>query len=451
MSEESRRSSHAGVMSVCIVTLLVFVGLAQRNAAQAPVTLPSPATVNVDFREHVLPILESKCFSCHGPRQQQAGLRLDLRQNALRGGDYGPVIVPENSAESKLIVRVSGPTAGLQMPPTGALEPDEIGLLRAWIDQGAEMPGRAIDSPIVPRVTAPNVATFLDAIHRKDDAAVGPAMHADPTLVRAVDASGATALMHAAYAGTLEMVEALLAAGADAKCANGRQVTPLHWAVAEPAKVRALLGAGADVNATTVDGRTPLHIAALRSDGAAVVRLLLDAGANVDATTVVGNTPLFSAASGSIDIARMLLDSGANPNATAKNGATPLFIAALRNSGVVSLLVDRGANVKAATKRGETPLALAATHGDIGAVRLLLAKGADVNSVDYRGYTPLMCAAYYDRATPELMRLLLDRGADVFVTGEGETPISIAAKRGENEVTRLLRDEAARRQFHERQ
>lgn len=423
----------------------------QGDTEQTPIALPPPAPVTVDFREHILPILESKCFACHGPRQQEAGLRLDLRQNALRGGAYGPVILPGKSAESTLILRVSGPTAGLQMPPTGALEAEEIGLLRAWIDQGAEMPGRAIGPELVASATHPKVTAFFDAIQRKDNAAVRTAMQADRTLGNAAEASGATALMRAAYAGTIEMVTALLEAGADVNGANARRSTALHWAVADPAKVRALLLAGAEVNATTVDGRTALHIAALRSDGAPIVRSLLAAGANVDAITITGNTPLFSAASSSVDTARILLDHGANPNATSKIGATPLFVAALTNSGVMPLLIERGANVKAATKRGDTALALAAHHGDIDAVRLLLDKGTDVNSVDSRGYTPLMHAAYYDRATPALIRLLLDRGANVLVTGGGETPIGIAAKRGENDVTRLLREHAARGQLRERQ
>jgi ankyrin repeat protein len=58
---------------------------------------------------------------------------------------------------------------------------------------------------------------------------------------------------------------------------------------------------------------------------------------------------------------------------------------------------------------------------------------------EHRGYTPLMHAAYCDEASVELIRLLLAKGADVNATGEDETALSLAAKRGETEVTRLLR------------
>src|SRR5229473_8511573 len=129
----------------CLVVAVLWVTLIHGFKAQNSANLPTPATVTVDYEQHVKPILASKCFGCHGPTQQQSGLRLDLRQNALRGGDYGVVIVPGKSAESKLILRLAGPTAGLQMPPTGALPPEYIAMLRAWIDQGAEMPGRATE------------------------------------------------------------------------------------------------------------------------------------------------------------------------------------------------------------------------------------------------------------------------------------------------------------------
>ena len=106
--------------------------------AQAEVKLPPAATYRIDFDKHVKPILAERCFSCHGARQQQSGLRLDKRQNALRGGDYGPVIIAGKSAESKLIRKLVDGDGGMVMPPTGALSAEEIGILRAWIDQGGE-------------------------------------------------------------------------------------------------------------------------------------------------------------------------------------------------------------------------------------------------------------------------------------------------------------------------
>ena len=107
--------------------------------AQTPQTsLPPVANTKVDYEKDVKPILAQNCYSCHGDAVQQSGLRLDLRQNALRGGDYGPVIIPGKSAESKLIKRVVDGDGAMQMPPSGPLSPEDIGILRAWIDQGVE-------------------------------------------------------------------------------------------------------------------------------------------------------------------------------------------------------------------------------------------------------------------------------------------------------------------------
>src|SRR5207245_123107 len=110
------------------LTFLLPLAILSGLQAQSTTKLPAPAKLAVDYTQHVKPILAAKCFACHGKKQQQSGLRLDLRQNALRGGDYGAVIVPGNSAESKLILRVSGPDAGLQMPPTGALPTEDIAI-----------------------------------------------------------------------------------------------------------------------------------------------------------------------------------------------------------------------------------------------------------------------------------------------------------------------------------
>ena len=393
----------------------------------------------IDYDRHVKPILTEKCFSCHGPAQQQSGLRLDLRQNALRGGDYGVVIVPGKSAESKLITRLTGSNAGLQMPPTGPLPPEEIATLRTWIDQGAEMPGRATSYAEHKKTTEPKVQSFLYAIHRHDRSAVGQALKLDPSLARSTDARGSTPLMHAAYAGSIELMRTLLAAGAEVKARNDRKASALHWAVADASKVKLLIASGAELDAKTVEGRTSLYLAAMQPAGTGIAQILLDAGADPNAATLTGTTPIFVAAVSSIETLRLLLARGADAKAKTATGATALMAAASK-PGAIALLIASGADVKARTKRGETALAMASNYGDLEAVKLLIEKGADVNSVDYRGYTPLMHAAYREDAPVELIRLLLEKGADVKATGEGETALSLAAKRGETETTRLLRE-----------
>ena len=92
----------------------------------------------VDFARDVAPLL-ARCVTCHGPQVQQNGLRLDDRESALKGGKTGPVILPGRGAASRLILRVSGAKGLMAMPPTGEkLTPQEVVLLRYWIDQGAK-------------------------------------------------------------------------------------------------------------------------------------------------------------------------------------------------------------------------------------------------------------------------------------------------------------------------
>jgi ankyrin repeat protein len=395
----------------------------------------------VDYDRDVRPILAANCFGCHGPRQQQSGLRLDLRQNAMRGGDYGVVIVPGNAAESKLIKRLVGPDAGLQMPPTGPLPQHEIDVLRAWVDQGAEMPGRAVDTAVAARETPAAVTRIIDAIRDHDLRRVKTLLLDDPSLATSADGFGSTVLMHSAAGGSIGIMQALIEAGADVNAKNQRGATALHWAVGDAPKTKLLLLNGAAVNAKTVEGRTPLYAAATLPAGAATMRHLLEAGADVHAATLPGVTPLFPAVNSSVEMTRLLLDKGADPNHATLSGVTPILYT--RDAAVVELLVARGADVRARSKIGETALMDAAARGDLAAARLLLARGAEVNAADHRGYTPLLFAAQFDGDAADLVRLLLDRGADVQATAEGETALSLAAKRGETPVTKLLRAAAA--------
>src|SRR5207248_371903 len=231
------------------------------SLAFAETKLPPSANRKVDFQKDIQPILSVKCHSCHGEDVQQSGLRLDKRQNALRGGDYGPVINPGNSADSKLIRRLVNGDGGLQMPPTGPLSDEEIGILRAWIDQGAEfrieVAAEATAKPVDPKLAA-----LITAVRSGDTKAVGKLIAASPELVNAHDRAGATPLHHAAGFGNIATMKLLLEHGADVNAVNKRKSTPLFWSQYDEAKVRFLLERGANVNARNVDGRYPIYQAA---------------------------------------------------------------------------------------------------------------------------------------------------------------------------------------------
>lgn len=106
--------------------------------------LPPAAARPVDFAKDIQPILVRSCYSCHGPEKQKGDLRWDDKASAFRPGDNGPHFIPGQSAESRVVQLIAGLEPDSLMPPKGEpLTPAEIGLIRAWIDQGANWPESA--------------------------------------------------------------------------------------------------------------------------------------------------------------------------------------------------------------------------------------------------------------------------------------------------------------------
>ena len=101
-------------------------------------TLPPPANHKIDFAKEIKPIFEASCVKCHGRGRTKGDLSIESRDTLLKGGESGPAIVPGKSEESRVIELVAGLDPDSVMPQKGKrLTPEQIGLLRAWIDQGA--------------------------------------------------------------------------------------------------------------------------------------------------------------------------------------------------------------------------------------------------------------------------------------------------------------------------
>jgi hypothetical protein len=152
---------------------------------------PASTQKGLTYAKDIRPILETSCLGCHGEQRHKGGLRLDSLEAALKGGEDGPVIVPRKSAESQMVIAVSrldkdkamppefkprgpggpgggpggqggpggpggqgnaspgglGPGSGGPPgpggrggfgPPPKPLTAEQVGLIRAWIDQGAK-------------------------------------------------------------------------------------------------------------------------------------------------------------------------------------------------------------------------------------------------------------------------------------------------------------------------
>ncbi len=131
---------------VAFPLFVLTVPLLLYSADEISQKLPRTSAEKIDFIKHIQPIFRAKCYSCHGNEEQEGGLRLDISQRGLEGGDSGRAIVPKNIAESPLLLRSARVGDDEPMPPEDEgtpLTPAEVSLLRAWIEQGAVWPESA--------------------------------------------------------------------------------------------------------------------------------------------------------------------------------------------------------------------------------------------------------------------------------------------------------------------
>jgi serine/threonine-protein phosphatase 6 regulatory ankyrin repeat subunit B len=210
--------------------------------------------------------------------------------------------------------------------------------------------------------------------------------------VNAKASSGYTALMAASQNGHLEVVQALLAAKADANAKSRDDGTTALIIASQKGHlkiVQALLAANADVNARMNDGGTAL-MAASAFDRPEVVKVLLAAKADVNAKRNDGFTALmFASQKGCQGIVQLLKEAGAGQPTTQEVPTT----AAAAQAGQCRSLLD------------------AAFEGDLASVKAQLADRADVNNTDYSGRTALMHASL--KGHSEIVRALLAANARV--------------------------------------
>jgi hypothetical protein len=153
-------SAAATSWAVMALTRALPVGPAPGEPAAARPMPPVPLSESarkVDFARQVKPLLERSCVGCHSGERPRSLFRVNSRAALLRGGASGAAaVVPGQSEKSPLIDYVSGKVPESEMPPKAvrerfpALTADEVGLLRTWIDQGAEWPAGVL--PTSPKI-----------------------------------------------------------------------------------------------------------------------------------------------------------------------------------------------------------------------------------------------------------------------------------------------------------
>lgn len=136
------------VSSVCGCALMAVCAMAEDKKPSYDVTQLPPAAskTGVTYADDIQPIFAKSCFPCHGPKtpKPKGKLRLDTLALVMKGGEDGPAVVPKDIANSPLLGDVAhlGDDDDYMPPPKAkkfhALSKDQIGLIRAWIEQGAK-------------------------------------------------------------------------------------------------------------------------------------------------------------------------------------------------------------------------------------------------------------------------------------------------------------------------
>lgn len=111
---------------------------ADLTSAEVIAKLPPAANRPVDFAKDIKPLFEASCIQCHAKGKAKGGLSLETREALLKGGKAGASVVPGKGAESLIVHLVAGSDPDNVMPMKGTRwTPEQVGLLRAWVDQGA--------------------------------------------------------------------------------------------------------------------------------------------------------------------------------------------------------------------------------------------------------------------------------------------------------------------------
>ena len=277
-----------------------------------------------------------------------------------------------------------------------------------------------------------------------------------------------TPLHGALYKGYLSIVLLLLGRGADPEARDHNDQTALHTASSHGYAdvVRSLIDCSADLNAKChgrVDdgihvGWTPLH-AAIYEEHRDIALLLLKGGADTDILSNFGQTALYMASSrGYADVVRTLIDRDANPNVRCQDRIdsgiavkwTPLHVSIYKEyRAITTLLLEGGADTDILSCLGQTALYMGSSCGYADVVRSLVDRGADLNmkcqdwidGSDVK-WTPLHATIY--REHRDIAILLLEAGADTEILSSlDQTALYMASSRGFAEVVRLLIDRGA--------
>ena len=101
---------------------------------------PNENGPTVNFSKDIYPIFEKHCLSCHGPKKQKGGFRVDRKEYFFGTKEREPLVIPGQSGKSPLVAIISGQNKEIALPERHKLSEQDINLIKKWIDTGAEWP-----------------------------------------------------------------------------------------------------------------------------------------------------------------------------------------------------------------------------------------------------------------------------------------------------------------------
>ena len=132
-------------LAACFTASLLSAQAAEKVKLDPSKLPPAAEKKDVTYASDIKPIFDQSCVKCHGEQKPKGKLRLDSLEGTLKGGEDGKVVTPGKSTESVLMANIAhlGDPDDFMPPPKnkagiGPLTKEQIGLIRAWIEQGAK-------------------------------------------------------------------------------------------------------------------------------------------------------------------------------------------------------------------------------------------------------------------------------------------------------------------------
>jgi hypothetical protein len=136
--------NHKLLLTVAAAGAFAFAAIAAPELGDAAKLPAAAKKTGVTYDKDIKPLVEASCLKCHSGEKPKGKYSMENVAAVIKGGGEGAAVVPGNSAKSAIVHYAADLVADMEMPPTDKREKypawtkDQIGLVRAWIDQGAK-------------------------------------------------------------------------------------------------------------------------------------------------------------------------------------------------------------------------------------------------------------------------------------------------------------------------